>query len=111
MTAGREDPRRGAAEPAAPAPSPGEPKGPVGTRKEMGSSGESQKHPPHVTENVDDAPLQQTHPSDEEVPALGANASGKDRVSTEEQDQPIDPESMYEQRPEESKRWDPGEKE
>ena len=109
MNAERPKPRRDTAEPAAPASSAGEAKGPVGTRKEMGSSGESRKHPPHVTENVDDAPLQQTHPSADEVPALGANASGKDKVSADEQDQPIDPESMYEQRPEESKRWDPEE--
>jgi hypothetical protein len=84
--------------------------GPVGSRKEMGDSASSQRHPPHVDENMQDAPLQDEHPSPGDVAALPATAHGQDKESTEEQTQPIDPASMYDGRPEESKHWDPTEK-
>lgn len=84
-------------------PSPG----PVGSRKEVGDSESSSVHPPHVDENMEDAPLQDEHPSPDDVATLPATAHGEDKVSTEDQKQPIDPESMYDGRPEEDKDWTP----
>ena len=68
-------------------------------RHEAGSAGDSQRHPPHVTEN--DGPA---------VPHLPANASGSDKVTTAEQDRGIDPASMYDRRPEEDKDQPPSER-
>ncbi len=84
-----------------------EPKGPVGTRQEVGDAASSQRHPPHVDQNAEEAALQQDHPSPDEVPSLPATAHGEDKLSTEEQDQPIRPESMYDDRVEEHKGWTP----
>jgi hypothetical protein len=81
--------------------------GPVGSRKEIGDSASSRRDPPHVDENMEDAPLQEEHPSPEDVPTLPATAHGIDKQSTEEQAQPIDEESMYDRRPEEDKDWKP----
>jgi hypothetical protein len=83
------------------------PSGPVGGRKEVGDSESSRRDPPHVDENTEDAPLQEEHPSPKKVPGLPATAHGEDKASTEEQNQPIDDESMYDRRPEESKDWKP----
>ncbi len=83
--------------------SPAQPKGPVGTRQEVGNAASSRKHPPHVDENAEEAPLQEEHPSPEDVPTLPATAHGEDKVSTDEQKQPINSESMYDNRPEEHK--------
>ncbi len=88
--------------------SPVEPKGPVGTRREVGDAASSQKHPPHVDENMEDAPIQDELPSPQDVPTLPATAHGEDNSSTEEQAQSVDPESMYENRPEEHKDIHPG---
>lgn len=79
------------------------PKGPTGSREEKGNSATSRKHPPHLNENAEDAPLQDSQPGPEEVPTLPANAHGEDEVSTTEQAQPIDDESMYDRRPGEDK--------
>jgi hypothetical protein len=79
--------------------------GPVGGRKEMGDSASSRLHPPHVDENMEDAPLQEDHPSPEDVAGLPATAHGKDKQTAEEMTQPINPESMYDGRPEEDKNW------
>lgn len=81
--------------------------GPVGSRKEIGTAASSQKHPPHLDENMEDAPLQEEHPSPDDVAALPATAHGRDKEPTTGQEQPIDDESMYEHRPEEDKNWDP----
>ncbi len=83
--------------------SPTEPKGPVGTRQEVGDAASSRKHPPHVDENMEDAPVQEDLPSPQDVPTLPATAHGDDKISTEEQPQRVNPESAYENRPEEHK--------
>lgn len=80
-----------------------------GPRKEQGDAASSSKHPPHTTENAVDAPVQQETEGAGDAPVLGSNASGHDKVSTEELEQPIRKESMYQQRPGEDKKWDPGE--
>lgn len=72
-------------------------------RKEVGDAASSQKHPPHVSESAEDAPVQQSNAAPNQTPVLGANASGKDKVSTKELDQPIREGSMYDQRPAEDK--------
>lgn len=78
--------------------------GPTGTRSEVGNSATSQAHPPHVTENDENAPVQREGiEAPNEAPALPANASGTDAVSADEQMQPIEPTSMYERRPAENK--------
>lgn len=71
-------------------------------RKEKGDAASSRLHPPHLTENDEEAPLQE-EVEGEEIPVAPANAGGVDRISTEEQAQPIDDESMYDGRPEEDK--------
>ncbi len=86
---------------------PAQPKGPVGTRQEVGDAASSRKHPPHLDENSEDAPVQEDLPSPHDVPTLPATAHGADKQSTEEQEQPINPESMYENRPEEHKEISP----
>jgi hypothetical protein len=67
-------------------------------RKEVGTAASSRLHPPHVDENADDAPVQAGHGNPAEIPALPANASGRDKVTTAEHGQPIDEESMYDRR-------------
>jgi hypothetical protein len=79
-------------------------------RQEVGGKNSSQRHPPHVTENAEDQPVQkEVAPGGEPVPTLGANAHGTDKVSTEELKQPIDDESMYDRRPSEDKGQPPSE--
>ena len=70
-------------------------------RGEVGNQASSQKHPPHVSENAEDEPIQKEMISPRPAPVLPANASGSDKVGAEEQDQGIDDESMYDRRPEE----------
>ena len=74
-----------------------------GKRKERGSAAESGLHPPHVTENDEGAPVQRSMQAPDEVPALPANAQGKDRVEADEAPQRIRSESMYDDRPGEDK--------
>ncbi len=69
--------------------------GPVGNREEKGDAESSNKHPPHV-ENTGG-------------PKLPANAHGVDKLTTEEQDQGIDDESMYDKRPSQDKDRPPSE--
>jgi hypothetical protein len=72
-------------------------------RQEVGDAASSAKHPPHVTPNDEDAPIQDEMMSPQEVPGLPANASGQDKFTPEEQDEPIREESMYDGRPERDK--------
>lgn len=78
----------------------GEPS-PPGPRKEVGNSASSRKHPPHVTENVDDAQVQRGAEG-EEIAPLPANAHGKDRSDMTDQME-IREGSAYENRPSEDK--------
>jgi hypothetical protein len=78
-------------------------------RQEVGSARDSQRHPPHLTENDEDAPLQAENESPGEVPALPANAAGSDKLDTSEQAQEIREESMYDQRPSQDKDQPPSE--
>ena len=64
-------------------------------REEQGDAESSRKHPPHEVGQDDDAPV------------LPANAQGADKVSSEEMDQPIREESMYDQRRDEDKERPP----
>jgi hypothetical protein len=59
-------------------------KGPVGGRKEVGDRESSQRHPPHVDENMEDAPLQEEHPSPDDVAGLPATAHGTDKQTPEQ---------------------------
>lgn len=76
--------------------------GAPGKRKEVGNAASSNLHPPHVSDNADGEPIQGEH-SDAEIPTLPANATGRDKLSVEDQAQPIDDESMYDRRPSEDK--------
>ena len=67
-------------------------------RQEVGSAAGSAKHAPHVTSNDSGAPVQDETSAPNDVPVLPANASGRDAVTTGEQNEPIDDESMYERR-------------
>ena len=67
-------------------------------RKEVGTAASSHLHPPHVDENAEGAPVQQGHGNPATIPALPANASGSDKITTAEHDQGIDDESMYDRR-------------
>lgn len=100
MTTRDEGPNdRGA--PDALAASGAEPKGPVGTRHEVGDSRSSREHPPHVTENDDGAPVQEHLESPDDVPTLPANSQGSDTQPAD--GGAIDEESMYDRRPSEDK--------
>jgi hypothetical protein len=68
-------------------------------RAELGTQASSRRHPPHVTENDEDAPVREDKPAAGDAPVLPANASGRDKVTAEEQAQPTDDESMYDNRP------------
>lgn len=87
--------------PTGPTDRPGE-ESPPGPRREVGGAASSQRHPPHVTENVEGAPVQESGTTEEPIPALPPNAHGKDRTDATGQP-PIEEESMYEGRPEEDK--------
>ena len=69
-----------------------------GERHEVGDSASSRRDPPHVTDN-DEASASGTA----EGPTLPANASGRDEVSSEEQDFEVDEESAYDRRPTQDK--------
>jgi hypothetical protein len=74
-------------------------------RRDPEASKPGTEHPPHVTANDDDAPVQDELDSKKDVPVLPANAAGEDQVSTDDQPREIDPESAYDRRPEEDKGW------
>jgi len=82
------DPRPGGS------PKAGEP------RREIGSKEGSERHPPHVPEHDADADIQEGLPAESAVPILPANAAGSDKVTTSDQDEAVDEESMYDRRPE-----------
>lgn len=73
-----------------------------GGRFEVGNSESSQKRPPHLSASDQAA---QVGPDDESAskrPVVAAIAGGTDKVSADQQNQePINPESMYARRPEE----------
>jgi hypothetical protein len=77
-----------------------------GHREEKGGSTSNCKHPPHVTEGSEHASVQ-GKPGGQGTPVLPANAQGTDRVSTGENAQAIDDESMYDRRPGEHKNRPP----
>jgi hypothetical protein len=60
---------------------------------------------PHVTENDRGMPVQHQTQSPDDVPALGANAHGRDKQPTDAQ--PRDDASMYDGRPGEDKDREP----
>jgi hypothetical protein len=68
-------------------------------RKEVGDARSSARDRPHVTENEDGAPVQESRSGRGDAPVLPANASGQDAVPVDQQDEPIDDESMYDRRP------------
>ena len=70
-------------------------------RQEMATR--QDRHRPHVTENDEDAPVQDETQAPNDVTVLPANASGTDKVDVDDQAAPIDEESMYDQRPERDK--------
>jgi hypothetical protein len=73
-------------------------------RQEVGGQQSSRRDPPHATENdARTTQIQRENESPATVPTMPANASGKDRVSTADQDQGLDPASMYDRRPGEDK--------
>jgi hypothetical protein len=80
----------------------------AGGRKEVGGAESSRRDPPHVTVNAKDAPAQKDIEGAGDAPVPPANASGRDRFSEREHDQPIDPASEYARRPEEDKNREPG---
>ena len=72
-----------------------------GERHEVGTAASSRQNPPHQTESDRSAPA--------EGPTLPANAGGRDSMSSEEQNQPIDDESAYEGRESQDKDRPPSE--
>jgi hypothetical protein len=70
-----------------------------GERTEVGDAESSQLHPPHVTENDDGAAMQRSTPSPDDIPALPANAHGRDVVDSHREVTEVDETSMYERRP------------
>ena len=72
-----------------------------GERHEVGTAASSRQNPPHATEN--------DTPSPTEAPTLPANAGGRDKISSQEQNQPIDDESAYEGRESQDKDRPPSE--
>jgi len=75
-----------------------------GPRKEIGGAESSQAHRPHVTENDEGAPLQGSTQAPNDVPALPANAHGRDQLGNDQSGHGrIDKESMYDHRPGEDK--------
>lgn len=78
-----------------------------GPRKEVGGAASSRRHPPHVDESAEGAPLQRDAEG-APIPTLPANAHGEDRTEMTEQPA-IDPASMYERRPAENKDTPPSE--
>ncbi|HEV2150114.1 MAG TPA: hypothetical protein VGR37_22140 [Longimicrobiaceae bacterium] len=84
----------------------GEPSQP-GPRKDVGDAESSRRRPPHVTESVEDAPVQGRAEA-VDIPTLPPNAHGEDKTEMTEQPA-IDPTSMYEHRPGEDKDTPPSE--
>ena len=70
--------------------------------EKIGSTDDSERRPPHVTEAEKKGGDDEGRPTDN-GPDLPATAHGEDKVPAEEQGAGVDPESMYEGRPEEDK--------
>lgn len=87
--------------------SKGAPLGPNETRREVGNRPAAERHTPHVTNNAEDAPVQEELPSPDDAPILPANAPGDDEYPVEQRKQTIDPSSMYDRRPGEDKNTPP----
>lgn len=79
-----------------------------GERHEVGDSHTSRRDPPHPTESDREA-SRHGEKEDAGAPVLPANAGGRDRVSSEEQDFEVDEESAYDRRPSEDKDSPPSE--
>lgn len=87
----------------------GVPAGPNELRREVETGATAERHPPHVTDNADGAPVQKELPSPDAAPILPANAQGDDEFPVEQRTQKIDPASMYDRRPAEDKDTPPSE--
>lgn len=74
-----------------------------GPRQEVGDAASSQRHPPHVTENDEGAPVQGSAPAPDDVAALPASAHGEDVVEAHREVGELDDASMYDRRPGEDK--------
>jgi hypothetical protein len=72
-------------------------------RQEVGDAESSQRHPPHVARQDAEAEIQDELPSPGGVPVLPANAHGRDKLTPDEQREPMDDASMYDGRPERDK--------
>ena len=94
--------------PAGPTDRPGDESQP-GARREVGDAASSRRHPPHVTENAEGAPVQESGTTAQPIPALPPNSHGVDQSDMTDQP-PIDPGSMYSHRPEEDKDHPPSER-
>jgi hypothetical protein len=88
----------------------GKPRRPGDARRDVPGQTGSARRQPHVPEHDADAEIQDELPSPTDVPVLPANAAGRDKVTTGEQDQPIDDASMYDHRPERDKDRPPSER-
>jgi hypothetical protein len=87
---------------------PASPRGPVGTREEVGDAASSRENPPHVSDQEKEAPLQGSRQG-EEIPTMPATAHGTDRVPSEDEPREVDEESAYEGRPTQDKDRPPSE--
>lgn len=72
-----------------------------GQRHEVGDSDSSRRDPPHMTENDEEAAA--AGKAGAEGPTLPANASGRDEISSQDQDFEVDDESAYDRRPTQDK--------
>jgi hypothetical protein len=73
-----------------------------GPRQEIGPDETSPRHPPHVSQNEQGAPVQESTDAARDTPVLPANASGKDAMEPDTTSE-IDEASMYDRRPGEDK--------
>ena len=103
MSAAEQGAGKGFAETVAQQHPGGDPK----ARREVGTAAASRLHPPHVDQNAEAAPVQAEHDNPASIPTLPANASGSDKVTTGEHNQPIDDESMYDRRTSQDKNQPP----
>lgn len=79
----------------------------AGPRAARGTAADSQRHPPHLDVNAEDAPVQASTEAPNDVPVLPANAGGQDKQEVKPGEGEIDHESMYSRRPEEDKHYRP----
>jgi len=79
-------------------------------RHPRGSDQEGDRREPHVSKSAKNAPVQRTSTSPTPVEPLPANASGRDRVSTDAMPRVVDEESAYDLRPSQDKDRPPSER-